>query len=317
LFIKFAVKVAACLALACLFTSASAQQTAPPSNSDSAGQTPSQSQSGSQGQPDSAQQNPPAQNTNPGQQKPDASNTDQQSQTNGKVAGTSNDRLFYALPNFLTLENAGKLPPLTVKQKFKVVALGTFDYVNIPWWGTLAAISQAENSEPGYGQGWKAYAERYGSTAGDSIIENFMVGAVFPSILRQDPRFYYSANGGVFRRATYAATRIFVTRGDSGKKQFNFSEILGAAVAAGISTNTYHPRGTYVVSRTNPRDFLPSERTLGNTASVWGTQIGLDTITLVIKEFWPDVHHHMERRRMMRESAASQSNSNANPTNPE
>src|SRR5215471_18319614 len=114
----------------------------------------------------------------------------------GKVAGTSNDRLFYALPNFLTLQGTQKLPPLSAKDKFKVVALGTFDYFEYPWWGALAAINQAENNEPGYGQGWVGYAKRYGSTAGDSMIENFMVGAVFASALHQDPRFYQSGKGG-------------------------------------------------------------------------------------------------------------------------
>ena len=53
----------------------------------------------------------------------------------GKVAGTSNDRLFLALPNFLTLENAGNVPPLTTAQKFKVVALGSFDKIEFPWYG--------------------------------------------------------------------------------------------------------------------------------------------------------------------------------------
>jgi hypothetical protein len=63
----------------------------------------------------------------------------------GKVVGTSNDRLFYTLPNFLTLETKKQLPPMSVGDKFKVVALGTFDYVEYPWWGVLAAISQATN----------------------------------------------------------------------------------------------------------------------------------------------------------------------------
>lgn len=67
--------------------------------------------------------------------------------------GTSNDRLFYTLPNFLTVQNAGQLPPLTPAQKFKVVTRGSFDYVEYPWYGALAGISQAENSEPSFGQG--------------------------------------------------------------------------------------------------------------------------------------------------------------------
>jgi len=226
----------------------------------------------------------------------------QQAGDQGKVAGTSNNRLFYALPNFLTLQQGGKLPPLTVGQKFKVVALGTFDPVQYPWWGLLAAISQADDGDPAYGQGWIAYAKRYGTTAGDSSVENFMVGAVFPSILHQDPRFYQSSSGGYVHRAGYAISRIVVTRTDSGRSQFNYSEIFGAAVAATISTYSYHPRGTYISTPTNPHLYIPSERTLANTTSTWGTQIGLDTVTIVIKEFWPDVQRKMSHKS--RHSAA-------------
>ena len=218
----------------------------------------------------------------------------------GKVEGTSNDRLFYALPNFLTLQSKGQLPPLSAKDKFKVVALSTFDPVQYPWWGLLAAINQAENNERAYGQGWVGYAKRYGATAGDSTIENFMVGAVYPSILHQDPRFYYSDKGGTMRRTGYAVSRIFVTRSDSGKKEFNFSEILGSATAASISTFSYHPRSAFISTPTNPHLFLSSERTLGNAASVWGTQLSLDTITLVIKEFWPDVQKKMKKNKQQK-----------------
>src|ERR1700682_3323828 len=61
-----------------------------------------------------------------------------------KNAGTSKDRLFYALPNFLTLESKKDVPPLTAGQKFKVVARGSFDYIQIPWYGFLAGLSQAQ-----------------------------------------------------------------------------------------------------------------------------------------------------------------------------
>lgn len=214
----------------------------------------------------------------------------------GKVAGTSNDRLFYALPNFLTLQGTQKLPPLSTKDKFKVVALGTFDYFEYPWWGSLAAISQAENNEPGYGQGWVGYAKRYGSTAGDSMIENFMVGAVFASALHQDPRFYQSGKGGFFKRTGYAVTRIVVTRGDSGHSQFNHSEVFGSATAAAISTYSYHPRSTFLSTPTNPHLYIPSDRTLSHVASTWGTQLTLDTITIMLKEFWPDIHRKTSRK---------------------
>jgi hypothetical protein len=197
-------------------------------------------------------------------------------------SGTSNDRLFYTLPNFLTLENSGQVPPLTTKQKFGVVARGSFDYVEIPWYGFLAGISQAENSEPGYGQGAAGYGKRYGAAAADGTIENFMTGAILPSLLKEDPRFYQSSSGGFLHRTGYAVSRIFVTRTDRGTEEFNYSEIFGSAISAGISTYSYHPH---------------ADKSLANTASVWGTQVGYDTITIVVKEFWPDIRRMISHKR--------------------
>jgi len=230
-------------------------------------------------------QQPPAA-TPPSQDPPkvqdrDKDNADPKAGVNPQP-GTSNDRLFYTLPNFLTLENAGQMPPLTTGEKFKVVARGSFDYVEFPWYAALAGISQAQNSEAGYGQGAAGYGKRYGAAFADGTIENFMVGAVFPSLLKQDPRFYQSGHGTFWHRSGYAISRIFVTRTDSGHEQFNFSEFLGSALAAGICTYSYHPR---------------ADRTLANTASVWGTQVGYDMLTIVVKEFWPDIRRKLSHKK--------------------
>jgi hypothetical protein len=284
----------------------SAQQTPSPSNGNTSSQTSSKDAQDASKQ-DTPKATPKPDSTAQGQS--DSGNShpgDTSSQ--GKVAGTSNDRLFYTLPNFLTLQNADKAPPLSAKEKFKVVALGTFDPVQYPWWGLLSAISQAENSEPAFGQGWVGYAKRYGAQAADSTIENFMTGAVFPSILHQDPRFYQSGKGGFERRTWYAATRILVTRSDSGNKQFNFSEVFGAAIAAGISTYSYHPHSTFVRTPTNPHMFVGSDRTLSNTASVFGTQVGIDAVTLVVKEFWPDVHRKLSHKEKIAASEPGKAN---------
>jgi hypothetical protein len=283
LVMKFFVKLIACLVLTGALPLTCTAQNTPPASSDSSAQTQSQDASKPAADPAAVQ---PA-----GKNKADAQTSGQ-----GKVAGTSNDRLFYALPNFLTLESKKQLPPMSVRDKFKVVALGTFDYVEYPWWGVLAAISQATNGEPAFGQGWKAYAKRYGTTAGDSMVENFMVGAVFPSILRQDPRYYQSGQGSLFRRTGYSVSRIVVTRTDSGRTQFNYSEIFGAAAAAAISAYTYHPRSTYISTPSNPHMFVASDRTFSNVVSTWGTQVGLDTITIVVKEFWPDIHRKISKK---------------------
>lgn len=204
---------------------------------------------------------------------------EQKSTIHEETTGTSNDRLFFTLPNFLTVENASHVPPLSAGAKFKVVARSSFDYVEYPWYGFLAGVSQAENSEPGYGQGAAGYGKRLGAAFGDGAIENFWVGAVLPSAFHQDPRFYQLGRGGFRHRTLYAVSRIFVTRTDSGHETFNVSEIFGSAIAAGISTYSYHPR---------------ADRTLPNTASVWGSSVGYDTITLVVKEFWPDIRRKIK-----------------------
>lgn len=211
---------------------------------------------------------------------------DKSSQSNGDIkrqeeTGTSNDRLFYALPNFLTVETRN-VPPLSPGQKLKVVTRGSFDFIQIPWYGLLAGVSQAENSEPGFGQGAAGYGKRYAAYFADGTIENYFTGAFVPILLRQDPRYYTMGKGGFVHRTEYAVSRIFVTRSDSGHKQFNYSEIIGAFAASAISTYSYHPKG---------------DRNLPNTVSVWGTQVGYDTLTIVIKEFWPDIRRRLSRKK--------------------
>jgi hypothetical protein len=196
--------------------------------------------------------------------------------------GTSKDRLFYALPNFLTLENAKNVPPMTTGQKFKAITRSSFDPVEYFWYGALAGISQAENSEPGYKQGAEGYGKRYGAAFADGTIENYFTGAILPSLLHQDPRFYQTSQGTFLHRAGYAISRIFVTRTDAGGEQFNYSEIFGAAMSAGISTYTYHPRG---------------DRNLPNALSVWGSLVGYDTLTIVVKEFWPDIRRKISHKQ--------------------
>jgi len=191
------------------------------------------------------------------------------------------DRLFFLLPNYLTVENAKQIPPLTAGQKFKLVALGTFDPVEYPYVGTLALIDQAEDTDPSFGQGLKGYAKRYGAAFADTTIENFMVGAVFPTLLREDPRYYQSGKGGFWHRAGYAALRIFITHTDSGKTQFNYSEWAGSAVAAALS-NTYHP---------------PHDRTALNSANIWVTQLWGDAVSYELKEFWPDIKRKLLRKK--------------------
>ena len=296
------------LLLSMLFTvGVCAAQSAPQPQVSDADQSAQPSATSPSQTPDQApDQIPPPAKPSAGQPSQPAQPADQtQSQSQDKdkngqgstTTGTSKDRLFFALPNFLTVDANGKIIPLTTGQKFKVVAQGSFDPAQIAWYAALSGISQAENSEPGYGQGWAAYGKRYAAYAADGTIENFFVGAIMPSILHQDPRFFPKPTGGFFSRASYAASRIVITRGDNGNRQFNYSEVVGAALASAISTNTYHPRRALRGYNSEGMPvYYPSDRTLGNTASVWGSQMGYDAITLVVKEFWPDIRKKVKKQ---------------------
>jgi hypothetical protein len=282
---KYVLSLPAIFVLASVLqTYSAAQQSAPAETPDSSAQTP---------QP-------------PTTVKPDASSTPQQATDKDKKdakttsqstgPGTSNDRLFFTLPNFLTLENAGQVPPLTSKQKFAVVTRGSFDYVQYPWYAFLSGISQAQNSEPGYRQGWEGYGKRFGAAFADGTIENFMTGAILPSVLHQDPRYFQSGHGSFTHRSFYALSRNLITREDSGKNEFNYSEVVGGAMSAAISTYSYHPKGRYVTTTTpGVLRYIPSDRTVTNTAKVWGTQYGYDSLTLVVKEFWPDIRRKIRK----------------------
>jgi hypothetical protein len=191
------------------------------------------------------------------------------------------DRLFFALPNLLTVENGISLPPLTTGQKFKAVAEGCFDPIEASFIGIQAGMGQFDNTNPTYGQGMIGYSKRYVTAYADSIIGNFGTGAIFPSLLRQDPRYYQLGKGNFFRRFGYAAIRVVIARSESsGNIQFNFSEFLGNSLAAGLA-NAYHP----------------GPHTLASNTDVVGTQIVLDGIGYELKEFWPDIHRFLRRAK--------------------
>jgi hypothetical protein len=228
------------------------------------------------------QQSPASADTaSQGQSKTGAKSEDNKDPAIQERKNPTNDRLFFVLPNYLTVENGKNIPPLTTGQKFKLVALGTFDPIEYPYVGVIALIDQAENTDPSFRQGLVGYAKRYGAAYADTTIENFMVGAVFPSLLHQDPRYYQLGKGGFWRRAGFAALRVFITRTDSGKKQFNYSEWAGSALAAALS-NTYHP---------------PADRNALNSANIWLTQIWGDAVGFEVKEFWPDIRRKLHKKQ--------------------
>ena len=101
-------------------------------------------------------------------------------------------------------------------------------------------MQQAQNTFSGYGQGAQGYAKRYGAAFADVAIGTFIGSAILPSLLKQDPRYFYKGTGSTRSRILYAIANSVICKGDNGRWQTNYSNILGNLAAGGIS-NLYYP----------------------------------------------------------------------------
>jgi len=198
------------------------------------------------------------------------------SQTNPDVEyGKQNKRILGIIPNYRAVSANTHLPPLHFKGALWLATQDTFDYSDFIFVGALAGIDMAGRSQPTFGQGAEGYGKYYWHVFADGGIENYMTEAIVPAATKEDPRYYTMGKGGFVKRTGYAVSRLFITRTNSGGSTFNLSEIVGAGAAAGIG-NTYYPAESNVWVKTYQR---------------WGTQVGLDGVFNVLKEFWPDINH--------------------------
>lgn len=218
---------------------------------------------------------PPVQETTPKRQS-DAVSSPQPAPTPPQDApeGKQTKRILWVIPNYRAVSADTQLPPLTTKQKFWLATQDSFDYSSFLLAGALAGIGQARNSTPAFRQGGAGYARYYWHSFADQAVGNYMTEAIVPMVTREDPRYYTRGHGGLFRRGGYAVSRLLITRTDSGGRSFNVSEIGGNGAGAAIS-NLYYPS---------------SERTWTKTGQKWLTQVAIDGVFNVFKEFWPDIN---------------------------
>lgn len=177
-------------------------------------------------------------------------------------------RVLGVIPNFY-VTYVPDAAPLTPGQKFHLAARLSIDPAYFVLAGAVAGVQQARNEFPGYGQGAQGYAKRYGATFGDFTISNFLGNAVFPTIFKQDPRYFYKGTGTKKSRVLYALANSVICKGDNGNWQANYSSILGSLVAGGIS-NLYYPA---------------SDRGAGLTFQNTAIGIGGTAVLNLLKEF--------------------------------
>jgi hypothetical protein len=156
-----------------------------------------------------------------------------------QVAAQEKQRVFGVIPNFYVTYNRNPAP-LTPKLKFRLAMKLAIDPVTIIGVGAIAGIRQAADS-PNFQQGAKGYGQRFGVTAANGLSGIMIGGAILPSLLHQDPRYFYQGTGTTKSRIFHALSYPFICPGDNGHLQPNYSSLGGDLIAAGIS-NTYYPQ---------------------------------------------------------------------------
>jgi hypothetical protein len=170
--------------------------------------------------------------------------------------------------------------PLTSSGKFRLFTTSATDPFALVGIGLQAGISQLKNEFPDYGQGTSGYAKRLGASYSDFAIASFMTNYTFPSLLREDPRYFREGSGSFKKRLGHALASPFVTRTDAGSSRFNYSNVLGTITTGAIS-NAYYPS---------------SDRGVGLVFSRATIAILFGTAGAVFAEFGPDIGKKLSRK---------------------
>lgn len=188
-------------------------------------------------------------------------------------------RMLGVIPNFGTTSRQDA-HPLSPRAKFHLFYKSAFDPVELSLVGAQAAVSQAEDEFPEYGQGAVGFGKRYGSTLADEVSSNFFSNSFYSTLLKEDPRYFRLGQGPIKHRFGYALLQEIDCRTDKGGRSFAWENVLGAFTAGGLS-NVYYPQ---------------AERGFGLTMSRSAIAIGYGSLGGVLDEFYPDVSHWLFHR---------------------
>ena len=202
------------------------------------------------------------------------------------VVRTEDKRVFGVIPNNRTTEAALPFAPISAKRKITIAYKDSFDWPVYPTSAAFAALYQLDDQNPSFGQGMKGYAKRFATSYGDQMIGNMMTEGFVPALTHEDPRYFRLGEGTKRHRIGYALSRILITRTDSGRSMFNFSEVGGNSIAAGIA-NAYYP----------------DARKLQDNVQRVVISCATDAFSNVLKEFWPDVKRWWQKKHEKSDAA--------------
>jgi hypothetical protein len=184
-----------------------------------------------------------------------------------QVKQAEQQRIFGLIPNFYVAYGPDFVP-LTAKLKFRLALRTSIDPVTFLGIAIVAGAQQA-GDYPAYGQGARGYASRFGADTASGFTDIMIGGAILPSLLHQDPRYFYQGTGTIKSRIGHAISSPFVCKGDNGKWQPNYSSIGGDLGSAAIS-NAYYPE---------------RDRGVGRTFTSFGVDTGARIAAAVAQEF--------------------------------
>jgi hypothetical protein len=198
-----------------------------------------------------------------------------------QIKAEEKQRVLGFLPNFY-VSYIPDAAPLTSKQKFKLAWKSTVDPVTFAVNAGVAGVQQAANEFGGYGQGAQGYGKRYGADYADLVTATFIGSAILPSLLKQDPRYFYKGTGSTRSRLLYAIANAVICKGDNKRWQANYSSILGSLASGGIS-NLYYPA----------QDRNGVGLTFANTLVDIGASAATNILQeFVVRKFTPNLPNH-------------------------
>lgn len=189
-------------------------------------------------------------------------------------------RILGVIPHFGVTDRQDA-KPLVPREKFHLFVTSAFDPVTIGITGIQAGLSQADNSFPDYGQGAAGYGKRFGAAFADEVSAAFFSNFAYPTLLKQDPRYFRLGKGSFKRRLFYSLKQEFICHTDNGGRAFHFSNVLGA-LSAGSLSNFYYPERDRGFELTMSR---------AGIAILYGTGGG------IFSEFWPDISRKLFHKR--------------------
>jgi hypothetical protein len=204
-------------------------------------------------------------------------------------------RILGFIPNFQSKDDIPEnQAPLTPREKYILAYHQTVDFSAHIGNAFQAALQQASNGQPHYGQGWGPYAQRFGAAEADQVTSAFFIFGFLPHVMKEDPRYFRKRYGSPWSRIRYAATRTVITRTDAGGRTFNTPQVLGQLLQQGIST-AYYPN---------------QDRSASGVFEDCGINLAYNSAYNILKEFYPDFlrvlsHRHRETVRATNAATAS------------